>query len=316
MRSFLFQDHKNMQNTNHLLLIKPAHFTFNKETAGSNAFQNVLNEEEVAIKQKVLKEFENVITTLQLNGMEVTVIEDTPTPVKPDAIFPNNWGSYHADGTIVLYPMFASNRRLERRKDIIDLLREKFQVKQVIDLSAYEVENKFLEGTGSIVFDHINKTAYACLSPRTDKELFIELSRQLGYKPVYFIAEDEHGKQIYHTNVMMCIAEKFAVICLASITDAFEKKKVVQSLQQNGHEIIDISFEQMNKFAGNMLEIKNRNGKHLLAMSKSAYDSLSVVQLNLIRKSCEPLSLPIQTIETIGGGSARCMMAEVFLTAK
>lgn len=302
-----------MQNTNHILLVKPAHFTFNKETAGSNAFQNVLNEKEESIKQKVLLEFENFASTLRSKGVQVTVVEDTPTPVKPDAVFPNNWASFHEDGTIVLYPMFAPNRRLERRQDIIDLLKKDFIVTSVIDLSRFESENKFLEGTGSIVFDHLHKTAYACLSPRTDKDLFIATCRQLNYKPVYFIADDAQGKQIYHTNVMMCIAEKFAVICLASITDKKEKEAVIKALTDSGHELVDISFEQMNKFAGNMLEIKSKDGKKMLAMSKSAHDSLTPDQREQIEKSCELLPLPIHTIETIGGGSARCMMAEVYL---
>ena len=302
-----------MQNTNHILLVKPAHFTFNKETAGSNAFQNLLNEKEEFIKQKVLLEFENFASTLRSKGVQVTVVEDTPMPVKPDAVFPNNWASFHEDGTIVLYPMFAPNRRLERRQDIIDLLKKDFIVTSVIDLSRFESENKFLEGTGSIVFDHLHKTAYACLSPRTDKDLFIETCRQLNYKPVYFIADDAQGKQIYHTNVMMCIAEKFAVICLASITDKKEKEAVIKALTDSGHELVDISFEQMNKFAGNMLEIKDKQEKKMLAMSKSAYDSLTPDQRKQIEKSCELLPLPIHTIETIGGGSARCMMAEVYL---
>lgn len=302
-----------MQNTNHILLVKPAHFTFNKETAGSNAFQNLLNEKEEFIKQKVLLEFENFASTLRSKGVQVTVVEDTPMPVKPDAVFPNNWASFHEDGTIVLYPMFAPNRRLERRQDIIDLLKKDFIVTSVIDLSRFESENKFLEGTGSIVFDHLHKTAYACLSPRTDKDLFIETCRQLNYKPVYFIADDAQGKQIYHTNVMMCIAEKFAVICLASITDKKEKEAVIKALTDSGHELVDISCEQMNKFAGNMLEIKDKQEKKMLAMSKSAYDSLTPDQRKQIEKSCELLPLPIHTIETIGGGSARCMMAEVYL---
>ena len=302
-----------MQNTNHILLVKPAHFTFNKETAVSNAFQNVLEEKEEVIKKNVLNEFENVVTLLKSKNVDVIVVEDTPDPIKPDAIFPNNWVSFHADGTVILYPMCAPNRREERRLDVLEMLRKKFKIGNVVDLSKYEAEELFLEGTGSIVFDHPNKIAYACISPRTDEQLFIELCNYLHYKPIYFISEDKNGKQIYHTNVMMCVAEKFVVICLDSITDKNERAQVVASLEKTNHEVIDITFEQMNHFAGNMLELKDNKGKHLLVMSKSAYDSLTSSQKTKIGKYAEPLPLPIKTIETIGGGSARCMIAEVFL---
>ena len=299
--------------TNHILLVKPAHFTFNAETAGSNAFQNILNEKEDIIKTKVLTEFENAVAVIKAKGIDAIVVEDTPDPVKPDAIFPNNWVSFHSDGTVILYPMYAPNRREERRMDVLEMLKKKFRIDQVIDLSKYEAEELFLEGTGSIIFDHQNKVAYACLSPRTDKELFEELCNYLKYKPVYFIAVDKKGKQIYHTNVMMCIAEKFVVICLESIANKEERTKVIQSFEETGHAIVDISFEQMNNFAGNMLEVKDDKGKHLLVMSKSAYDSLTDVQKVQIEAYAEPLPLSIKTIETIGGGSARCMIAEVFL---
>lgn len=305
-----------MQSTNHIMLVKPAHFTFNAETAGSNAFQNKLNENEEQIRQRVLNEFDNFATTLRSKGVDVTVVDDTPVPQKPDAVFPNNWASFHENGTVILYPMYAPNRRLERRADIIDLIRKKFIVHHIVDLSVHEQENKFLEGTGSIVFDHQHKIAYACLSPRTDKDLFVETCRQLNYKPVYFIAEDAHGKQIYHTNVMMCIAEKFAVICLASISDKKEREEVIASLTSTGHEIVDITFEQMNQFAGNMLELQGSNNKQLLAMSKSSFDALTSSQKKQIEHYCEMIPLAIQTIETIGGGSARCMIAEVFLKQK
>ena len=264
-----------MQNTNHILLVKPAHFTFNKETAVSNAFQNVLEEKEEVIKKNVLNEFENVVTLLKSKNVDVIVVEDTPDPIKPDAIFPNNWVSFHADGTVILYPMCAPNRREERRLDVLEMLKKKFKIGNVVDLSKYEAEELFLEGTGSIVFDHPNKMAYACISPRTDEQLFIELCNYLKYKPIHFISEDKNGKQIYHTNVMMCIAEKFAVICLDSITNKNERAQVVASLEKTNHEIVDITFEQMNHFAGNMLELKDSNGKQLLVMSKSAYDSLT-----------------------------------------
>lgn len=302
-----------MQNTNKILLVKPAHFSFNEETAGSNAFQNKINEKTDILKTKILTEFENAVTTLRTKGMDVIVIEDTPDPVKPDAIFPNNWVSFHADGTVVLYPMCAPNRREERRMDVLEMLMKKFRIEKVIDLSKYESEELFLEGTGSIIFDHVNKLAYACLSPRTDKDLFVELCNYLNYTPLYFNAEDKNGKQIYHTNVMMCIAEKFAVVCLESIVNSTERAAIVKSFKDTQHEVVDISFGQMNHFAGNMLELKDKEGKHVLVMSQSAYDSLTTIQKKQIEKYAEPLPLAIKTIETIGGGSARCMIAEVFL---
>ena len=303
-----------MQTTKNILLVRPSNFVFNTETADSNHFQNELtNVNATTIKQKVFEEFESFAATLKSKGVNVFVFNDTPLPQKPDAIFPNNWVTFHPDGTVILYPMFAKNRRLERRQDIIDSLKSKFKITSIVDFSIYEKENKFLEGTGSIVFDHENKIAYACLSPRTDKDLFIQVSEQLHYKPVYFYSHDKKGNEIYHTNVMMCIAEKFAVICLESITDKNERELVVNSLAETGHEIIDITFDQMNNFAGNMLAIQTEDGKNLLALSKSAYDCLTAIQKESIEKYCKLVPLSIKTIETIGGGSARCMMAEIFL---
>ncbi|MCE3259812.1 MAG: amidinotransferase [Bacteroidetes bacterium] len=299
-----------MQSTDTILLIKPSGFVFNTQTASSNSFQNEIRSEGIA--QKAIEEFENFRATLDSKGIRVIAVDDTPSPQKPDAVFPNNWISFHPDGTVVLYPMAAANRRLERRQDIIDLLREKFEIKKIIDLSNYESENKFLEGTGSIVFDHVGKIAYACLSPRTDKDLLIEVCKLLNYKPVYFYSHDKNGKEIYHTNVMMCIGEKFAVICSESISDKEERASVLSSLQATGHEIIDIRFPQMNAFAGNMLCVKNKEGKTFLVMSQSAFQSLTHVQEHQLRKYSELLPIPIPTIETIGGGSARCMIAEIF----
>lgn len=213
------------QSTSNILLVRPSNFIFNAETAISNSFQNHLTNHDVAsVSKKALDEFENFAAMLQEKGITVFIINDTEFPQKPDAIFPNNWVSFHADGTIILYPMHAPNRRNERRNDIIDEIKEKFTVNNVIDLSGHEKENKFLEGTGSIIFDHINKLAYACLSPRTDEGLFVEVCKLLNYTPICFHAYDKNGKEIYHTNVMMCIAENFAVICLESISNEDEKK--------------------------------------------------------------------------------------------
>jgi hypothetical protein len=302
-----------MQATKNILLVRPSNFIFNTETETSNAFQVKIGDSEDIIKQKAFLEFEAFANILKLKGVNVYVFDDTKVPQKPDAVFPNNWVTFHRDGTVIFYPMYAPNRQLERRLDIIDNLKQNFKVTKMVDLSKYEIENRFLEGTGSIIFDHNNKIAYACLSPRTDKEIFIEVCNLLNYKPIYFHAYDKAGKEIYHTNVMMCIGEKFAAICLESISDENEKKNVSNSLIETGHEIIDITYEQMKNFAGNMLEIRTNDNKSILALSQSAFDILTNDQIGEIEKYCELVPLSIKTIETIGGGSARCMIAEVFL---
>jgi hypothetical protein len=302
-----------MQTTKNILLIRPSNFVFNSETEASNAFQVKVSESEDVIKERAFAEFEAFASTLKSKGVNVLVFDDTQLPAKPDAIFPNNWVTFHSDGTVILYPMFAHNRRHERRKDIIDSLKNNFKVTNVVDLSKYEKENKFLEGTGSIVFDHDNKIAYACLSPRTNRELFVRVCDYLHYKPIYFYSHDKGGKEIYHTNVMMCIGEKFVVICLDSITNKQERENVLHSLSSTGHQIIDISFEQMNQFAGNMLAIKNNNEQNLLVLSQTSFDSLTTEQKVELEKYSKLIPLSIRTIETIGGGSARCMIAEVFL---
>jgi hypothetical protein len=304
-----------MQAAQNILLIKPSGFSFNNETALSNSFQQQTNLSNTVIQQKITEEFDGFVRTLRSKGINVLVIDDTKLPTKPDAVFPNNWASYHADGTVVLYPMCAPNRRLEKRPEILNMIRQHYKVSNIIDLSAYELTNRFLEGTGSIIFDHINRIAYACISPRTDKELFEQVSKQLNYNPVPFYAYNAKGIAIYHTNVMMCIAEKFAVICLDSISNNEESEMVSQTLLQTGHKIISISFEQMNSFAGNMLALKNNTGKDLLAMSQSAFDSLTADQKCMIEQYSEIVPLSIPTIESIGGGSARCMIAEIFLPA-
>lgn len=320
-----------MQTTENILLVRPSDFVFNAETAASNVFQTNINESAEAVKQRAFAEFETFAATLKAKGVNVFIFDDTPEPQKPDAIFPNNWVTFHADGTVILYPMCARNRQAERRPDIIEQLKQNFKITRVVDLSHYEKENRFLEGTGSMVFDHVHKTAYACLSPRTDRELFIKVCELLHYEPVCFYTHDEDGKEIYHTNVMLCIGEKFAVVCFNSITDHEERKMVAQSLTKTGRSIIEISLEQMNHFAGNLLEIKTgRNNKiprsakserapfikgekNIVVLSQSAFDTLSSEQKSEIEKYCELIPLSINTIETIGGGSARCMIAEIFL---
>jgi hypothetical protein len=273
-----------MQTTKNILLIRPSNFVFNSETAFSNAFQNEVKESKETIKQKVFMEFEEFATMLKSKGANVFVFDDTHYPEKPDAIFPNNWISFHSDGTVILYPMYAHNRRNERRKDIIESLKKNFKITNILDLSTYEKENRFLEGTGSMVFDRQNKIAYACLSSRTDKELFDKVCDYLHYKPVCFHAHDKGGKEIYHTNVMMCVGEKFSVICLDSISDKKERELVFESLATTGHQVIDITFEQTNNFAGNMLAIQISDNKNILALSQSSFDSLTTNQKKRIRK--------------------------------
>ena len=303
------------QTTHSILVVRPASFGYNEQTAVSNAFQNKPDLESEQIRQLALQEFQALVDKLRSVDVEVLVMEDHPEKKNPDAVFPNNWISLHADGTIVLYPMCTPNRRSERRMDIINHMKENFSVQRVIDLSFEEEENRFLEGTGSIIFDHIHRIAYACLSPRTNQTLFISTCNLLGYAPVYFNAVDENGTPVYHTNVLMCLAEHFVVICLEAVQDRKEKEMLIASFKNAGQEIVDISFSQMSNFAGNMLALKSKTGKNLLAASQSAYNSLSGDQIKTIEKYCTIIPLPIPTIETIGGGSARCMIAENFLPA-
>lgn len=305
------------QYTAHLLMVRPACFQFNEETALSNSFQKNINElDATQIKEKAIAEFDNYVNTLRSHGINVTVIQDTTTPAKPDAIFPNNWISMDKDGTVFLFPMLTPNRRLEVRSEIIDILKQKYCINEIKDFTFYVNENKFLEGTGSMIFDHPNKIAYACLSPRTNKKLLIEYCMLIGYKPIYFSASDEQQQLVYHTNVMLTIGDKFAVICLDSIIDKSEQNTVVRQLENDGHEIINISFAQMGFFAGNMLQVQSKDGKTFLVMSQTAFDSLTSTQIAQIEKYTSILSVQIPTIETIGGGSARCMLAEIYLPEK
>jgi hypothetical protein len=301
-----------MQSTNNILMIRPVNFGFNAQTAESNAFQ-IKQADQQAVQQKAQQEFDGFVSVLCENGVNVTVIEDTPEPHTPDSIFPNNWVSFHDTGDIFLYPMQAVNRRLERREDIISQLEDSFAAKHIIDLSRYEAKNQFLEGTGSMVLDRVNKIAYACLSPRTDAEVLKAFCDYTGYKAVTFDAFDQQDKAIYHTNVLMCVGSKFAVICLDSITDLYQKLAVIQSLKSTGKQVIEITFEQMNKFAGNMLEVMNAGGDTLIVMSQTAYQSLTDAQRNTLSVFGKLVYADINTIETNGGGSARCMMAEVHL---
>lgn len=305
------------QNTSNLLMVRPASFQFNMETAVSNAFQKSLDGLTAAeIKQKAIEEFDAYVEKLRTNKINVTVIQDTVEPAKPDAIFPNNWISMHENGTVYLFPMCTENRRLEVRPEIIDTLKSSFVIHDIQDLRTSIPKNKFLEGTGSIIFDHLHNIAYACLSPRTDKDLFIDYCNTIGYEAVYFTSADEQDNLVYHTNVMLTIGDTFAVICLESIKDKTEQEFVQTKLEQTGHEIIDITFAQMNAFAGNMLQVQNTDSDSFLVMSETAFHSLTADQIAQIENHTNILPVSIPTIETIGGGSARCMLAEIYLEEK
>lgn len=303
-----------MQHSSHLLMIRPVRFDFNAETAVNNSFQ--VNAKDLLAQEKAAEEFNQFISVLTQNGIDVTVVNDTPEPHTPDSIFPNNWISFHSDGSICLYPMYAQNRRLERKESVLEAIDKKFIVSKKIDFSTYEQSNIFLEGTGSMVLDRDHRIAYACLSPRTDLTILKDFCIQLNYTPIYFWALDGGNQPIYHTNVMMCVADEYVVICLESIPDLAERQLVVDSITQSGKAIIAISFDQMNHFAGNMLQVHNQSGKKFLVMSSQAFRSLNKVQIEQIEGYNPIIHSDITTIETNGGGSARCMMAEVFLQLK
>ncbi len=307
---------KEEQTTSTVLMIRPAHFGFNEETAASNAFQQKSDLSDHAdIRAKALAEFDGMTQQLRDAGITVLVMEDMPRPVKPDAVFPNNWFSTHQDGTIVTYPMYAPVRRLERREDLLQHLQQNFLVRRKIQLEEYESINQFLEGTGSMVFDRSNRIVYACRSVRTSDYLLDRFCHLLRYDPVLFHALDAQGTPIYHTNVILTIGETFAVICLDMIPDRKEQNQLCESLAQTGKQVIEISAEQVRSFAGNMLQLRNGQGKTFLVMSETAHRSLSSAQLFELQKHTDLLQVSIPTIETYGGGGVRCMMAEICLPA-
>lgn len=301
-------------------MIEPVAFGFNEQTAGNNFFQQAGDAPVSTIQEMALGEFNRMVDILRSKGIQPIVAKDTKEPHTPDSIFPNNWVSFHSDGKTALYPMFAENRRLERRSGILELLeKEKFIIEKTIDYSPFEKEEKFLEGTGSMILDRIDRIAYAALSERTHKELFLKFCEDFQYTPCCFSAYQTVGTKrlpIYHTNVMMCVGNRYAVVCLDSIDDADERQAVVNSLCSNQKEVIEISEEQMHHFAGNMLQIENGEGKKFLAMSESAYKSLTNIQINQLNTYNELIRIAIPTIEKYGGGSVRCMMAEIFLPKK
>ena len=309
---------KHKQLASNLLMIRPCHFFSNPQTAKSNKFQGRSNLSDNELQEAAVNEFDTLVSKLREADLSVYVFEDTPDPVTPDSVFPNNWVSFHNDGTVILYPMEAENRRLERRLDIIETLKNEheFYVKNIIDMSYLEDKEEYLEGTGSMILDHVNKIAYACLSSRTHKNALLNFSKKMGFSSIAFQAKDASGSDVYHTNVIMSLGEKIAVLCEDAIPANFEKKQIISSLKNSGHEIINITLDQMTSFAGNVLEVISNSDEHLMLMSERAKKSLTKKQSSTIEKYCRIVSSPIQNIEDSAGGSVRCMIAEIALPKK
>lgn len=306
------------QSTSQIMMIRPVQFGFNKETAESNEFQQESFAEGTreTAAQTAVEEFELMIDQLKKAGLELHIFDDNAEVNRPDAVFSNNWVSFHQSGKVVLYPMMAKNRRAERRPDIIERLSEDFKIEEIIDLTYFEKEGKFLEGTGSMVFDRRYKIAYACLSPRTHPEVLDAFADALGYEIVSFSASDESGKPVYHTNVLMCVGDIFAVICLEAIKNPDERQMVRAALEETNKYIIEISLEQVRHFAGNMLFVRNNHANKFLIMSTQAYESLSKQQRQILSEYAVVLHTELGVIEGNGGGSARCMMTEIHLPKK
>jgi len=298
-------------------MVRPAAFGPNEETATTNYFQSAsqkLNDQ--SIQQSAIKEFDNMVEILRNHDINVFIIDDTPAPVKPSAIFPNNWLSTSPEGIVSVFPMYAPNRRPEKREDILKLLAEKFVVKEVQDWSEFELRGKFLEGTGSMVIDHENKVIYTCYSPRTDISVLEKFANANKYRAIVFLATDKNGHPVYHTNVVMTLGENFAVLCEEAIEEEWELIAIRQLLDSSGHDVIRITKDQMHGFAGNMLQVKNTKGKKFLVMSQTAFDALYNDQKEELSARNILLPIPIPVIEQTEGGSVRCMMAEIFLERK
>jgi hypothetical protein len=302
-----------MQTTNTVLMIRPTRFSFNQDTAANNRFQQPAAVSE-DVQLKALQEFDGYVAALRHHGVEVMVHNDREAPHTPDSIFPNNWWSSHPDGTLVLYPMQGHNRRLERDKGVLDWLRDEYRVEQLLDLSSLEQQEVFLEGTGSMVLDRQQRICYAGYSTRTHARALDQVVSHLGYELCAFNAVDRQGVAIYHTNVMMSVGTRLAVACLASVTHPAERLALRKRLEDSGKQVIALNWAQLESFAGNMLEVHNAAGEPLLVMSRTAWQSLDAAQRRLIETHTTPLPVNIDTIERIGGGSARCMLAEVFLS--
>lgn len=315
MRSIATSIHTQPQSTARIMMIRPVQFGFNTETAASNEFQqkdfDLSNSERTQIKAR--EEFDLMISQLSLTGLDLHIFDDTDDISRPDAVFSNNWISFHQSGKVVLYPMMAENRRAERRLDIIEELKKDFLVEEIIDLTHFENEGKFLEGTGSMVLDRRYKIAYACLSPRTHPEVLEAFADALGYEIVTFSASDENDKAIYHTNVLMCVGDIFAIVCLEAIKNPDERQQVRTMLEETNKYIIEISLEQVRHFAGNMLMVRNLKGDKFLMMSTQAYDALTETQHKILLDYARIIHSDLSVIETNGGGSARCMMTEIHL---
>lgn len=293
-------------------MIRPAGFLSNPETAASNAFQRS-DLDAISAQAAAAREFDAYVLRLRAAGVGVEVIDDMPAPHTPDSIFPNNWVSFHQDGRVFLYPMQAPNRRRERRASILAKINERFAIRDVVDQSGFENEGRYLEGTGSLVMDHENRIAYVCHSSRSHPDVMAAFAARSGYRPVWFHATDRRGQAIYHTNVMMCVGRTLAVVCTEAIADPAERKLLSESLAETGKGLIAISHQQMEAFAGNMLELRSSSGRPVFALSRRAWAALSEQQRRTISEYAEPVLAPIDTIERLGGGGARCMIAEIFL---
>jgi hypothetical protein len=299
-----------------ILMVRPAAFGFNEETAANNFFQTNSASSQNELQQKALAEFDNMVAMLRNHVIDVLVIDDTVQPAKPDAIFPNNWLAAFPNGVVSVFPMFAPNRRAEKRDDILQWLAKEFVVKDLQDWSEFEVEGRFLEGTGSMIMDHDNKMIYASASERTSIPVLEKYAAANGYQAIVFIATDKNGHAIYHTNVMMTLGDGFCVLCEEAIDEEWELIAVRQLLESTNHNIIPITRDQVHSFAGNMLEVKNKNGENFLVMSQTAFDSLRKEQKQMLEAFAKLLPIPVPTIEAVEGGSVRCMMAEIFLDRK
>jgi hypothetical protein len=297
-----------------ILMVRPYQFYFNQQTASNNFFQSNINIENA--NELAIAEFDAMVESLRAHQIKVNVIQDTKDPSTPDSIFPNNWISTHSDGTLCLYPMYAPNRRAERKSSVIEFLQSNYKIENILDLTDLEKEGKFLEGTGSMVLDHQNKISYGCLSDRLDKEAFLSWCDKMQFKAISFKAVDDKAQPIYHTNVMMCMGDQFVVICLDSIPNEKEKQMLLDSFEQTNKEVIEISQDQLNHFAGNMLQVFDKADKPHLIMSEQAYSTLHAAQLKSLEKYNPLLPIAIPTIEALGGGSTRCMMAEIQLINK
>jgi hypothetical protein len=307
------------QLTNHIMMIRPTNFGFNDQTATNNAFQSTDTiKDPEQLKEVAKQEFDQMVSLFRSKGIDVLVIEDTTSPIKPDAVFPNNWISFHENGTLITYPMYAPNRRIERREDIIQAIEKKFEIKNRYSFEFYEDETEplFLEGTGSMIFDRPNGIVYACLSERTDATLIDKFNVLMGTQSVVFRSLDRKGGEVYHTNVMMALGDDFVVICMDSIPNENSKQVLKETFAKTGKEIIEISMHQMESFAGNMLEVRGKDDQRFLCMSQTAYDSLTELQKSKLAKHTNLLSVSIPNIEKFGGGSVRCMMAEIFLPVR